>query len=260
MAHPPFSHLTTLFLYLWAPVVIDSAYLLNLDNPAGYFKAANVVYVVQVLMLFIVVFGSLIHSAFKVHERVARNQLKWVGLGLASFVLPGVGGWFVGFIIGFQSEIIYLISVAGWLIMPVCLAIAITRYRLFDIDIIIRRTLQYTVLSALLALVYFGSVVLLQTLFGAALADSPLLIVLSTLLIAALFAPLRQRVQNVIDRRFYRKKYDAQQVLAQFAITARDETDMDKLTAELVRVVQETMQPEQVSVWLKSVNGERPFS
>jgi len=95
-------------------------------------------------------------------------------------------------------------------------------------------------------------VVLLQRLFGTltGVAQSPLAVVVSTLAIAALFTPLRRRVQEVIDRRFYRKKYDAQQVLAQFALTARDETDLDALTNELARVVQETLQPERVGVWL----------
>jgi predicted component of type VI protein secretion system len=134
------------------------------------------------------------------------------------------------------------------------LAVAVLRYRLYDIDLIIRKTVQYGVLTAVLALVYFGTIILLQSLVGQAMGEqSPIIIVLSTLLIAAMFNPLRRRVQTAVDRRFYRQKYDAQQVLAQFAQTARDETDMEALTDELVRVVQETMQPESMAVWFKTV-------
>jgi len=139
----------------------------------------------------------------------------------------------------------------AFVLLPVAIAISILRYRLWDIDILIRKTLQYALLTGLLALVYFGSVVLLQSIFRAATGgQSPGVIVLSTLLIAALFTPLRRRVQDVIDRRFFRKKYDAQQVLAAFAVTARDETDLDALTGELQRVVEGTIQPEGVGVWL----------
>jgi hypothetical protein len=251
-----FPHLTTLFLYLWAPVTINVAYLLKLNSPPGYYQTVNMVYLLQILLLFVLVFGSLLHSAFTLREQVARNQLKWVGLGLASFVVPGVGGWAIGYLIGSFSHLLALISVMGWFIMPICLAIAITRYRLWDIDVIVRKTLQYGVLSAMLALVYFGSVVLLQTLFGPVLGDSPLLLVLSTLLIAAMFNPLRRRVQDFIDRRFYRKKYDAAQVLARFAQAARDEVEMEKLLAALLEVVEETIKPQTVSLWL--VRSETP--
>ena len=137
--------------------------------------------------------------------------------------------------------------------IPVAVTFAILRYRLFDIDVIIRKTLVYSILSALLVLIYFSSVVLLQGLFAklAGVEQSTWAVVISTLAIAALFTPLRRRIQDWIDRRFYRKKYNAQQVLAQFAQTVRDETDMDALLAELVRVVEETWQPEHVSIWLK---------
>jgi hypothetical protein len=123
------------------------------------------------------------------------------------------------------------------------------------VDVVIRKTAVYSILTVLLALVYFGLVVVLQRLLLPAIGDSTPAIVLSTLLIAALFMPLRRRVQGFIDRRFYRRKYDAEKVLAQFAATARDETDLDALTAELLRVIEETMQPEHVSLWLRDPRG-----
>ena len=144
------------------------------------------------------------------------------------------------------------IYILTYLFLSGGIAFAILRYRLYDVDVIIRKTLIYALLTALLALVFFGSIVLLQRIFEAITGQrSQLSIVLSTLAIAALARPLHTRIQGWIDRRFYRKKYDAQQVLAQFAITARDETDMNVLTMELARIVHEAIEPDGVRAWLR---------
>jgi len=160
------------------------------------------------------------------------------------------------------ADLINFVANLSFLFLPFALAIAIVRYRLWDIDILIRKTLTYALVVALLAVVYFGSIILLQQIFANLVntQGNEIITVISTLAIAALFIPLRNHIQAWIDKRFYRKKYDAQQVLQKFSETVRDETDLEKLTDELVHVVQETMQPKSVSVWLKketSRQGDR---
>jgi hypothetical protein len=147
-----------------------------------------------------------------------------------------------------------ILSVLVPALIPLAIGVAILRYRLWDIDVIIRRTLVYSVLSAVLALAYFGSVLLLESVFRAMTGQgqSGLVVVLSTLAIAALFGPVRWRVQTVIDRRFFRRKYDAARTLAEFGAQARDTVDLDDLTKRLVAVADKALQPTSVGLWLRS--------
>ena len=228
----------------------------SVANPIGFVDMTNIEatpifsFFFVALPLWVLLCAVSLFVRFRRAHAVERAQIKWLFLAVGLFVASYIPSFFARTFT--DSTIWNVVWLLGMLAIPIAIAIAILRYHLYDINVIIRKTAVYTVLTAVLALVYFGIVILLQSFVGQATGEqSPLIIVFSTLLIAALFAPLRQRIQAVIDRRFFRKKYDAQQVLAQFAQTARDETDMEALQAELLRVVQETMQPEQVSLWLK---------
>jgi len=142
-----------------------------------------------------------------------------------------------------------LMSFAG---IPIAIGFAVLKYRLYDIDIVINRALVYGSLTATLIALYFGGIVLLQRVFVLLTGqESTLAVVASTLMIAALFAPLRRRIQSFIDRRFYRRKYDARKTLDDFSAKLRDETDLEALNNELVGVVKVTMQPAHVSLWLR---------
>ena len=152
---------------------------------------------------------------------------------------------------------------AAGLIPPLAIGIAVLRHRLWDIDLVIRRTLVYSILTVILTFVYFGSVAVFQNLFALffQIDSSGASIVLSTLAIATLFTPLRRRIQNDIDRRFYRQKYDAEKVLAAFSATLREEVELSRLTTSILEVVEETMRPSHTSLWLRDVHpkpDERP--
>jgi hypothetical protein len=149
----------------------------------------------------------------------------------------------------FTARLVWPLSLS---FVPLSLTLAIMRYRLWDIDLIIRRTLVYGLLTALLALVYFGTVVGLQGLLSVVTGQqhSELATVFSTLAIAALFVPLRNRLQAFVDQRFYRRKYDAARVLAQFGVSLRHDVNLDQLTEGLLAVVDKTMQPSHAALWL----------
>ena len=191
-------------------------------------------------------------------EARERQQLKWFAYGAAVFLgayfFMGaafqIGGRWAGFVV----------IVTGLSAFPVTVGIAILRYRLYDIDILINRTLVYGSLTLMLALVYFGGVTVTQALFQRLTSQEELpqlVVVASTLVIAALFNPLRRRIQSFIDRRFYRRKYDAGKTLEAFSAKLRDETDLEALNNDLVGVVRETMQPAHVTLWLRPATAPK---
>jgi hypothetical protein len=210
---------------------------------------------ISIILIMILAALSLV-SRYRSAGQLIRLQLRWFMFG--GFIMIIFNFLPVFFIGSTQIEggIDLLLTVIGFsAILPLYLGvgIAILRYRLFDIDLIIRKTLTYALLTGLLAIVYFGLITVLQGMFSTiSRRPSEIILVISTLGMAALFSPLRQRIQALIDRYFYRSKYDADRVLAGFASTARDEVDQDSLTVALVGVVQETIQPENASLWLKS--------
>jgi len=200
----------------------------------------------------------------RVSTPVQRQQTKWVVYGLSVAVIGFLLLLTVGFELSLRLGIIAYL-VAGvflylfLLLIPVSLGVAILRSRLFDIDVIINRTLVYLTLTALLAVIYVGLIIALQYLLRSIInQNNGVAIVVSTLAIYVLFQPLRHRIQSVIDRRFYRRKYDAARTLAAFSTTLRSEVDLEQLSKQLLAVVQETMQPAHVSLWLRPPGATPP--
>jgi hypothetical protein len=234
----------------------------------------------NVLLQFTVLFawaGTGVYAQIFRYENVSapaqRQQTKWALLGLLAAVVgpivllatiyassgeaqvPNIlyqrmGSGFFTMVFILRLVGITFFELAS-LLFPISFAIAVLRYRLWDIDIIIRRTLIYAALSGILVLIYLSSIVLLQQVLSIFTRASQLAVVISTLATAALFTPLRRRIQNSIDRRFYRNRYDAEKILASFSASLRDQVDLDQLQDRLLVVIEDSVQPEMVSLWLK---------
>ena len=246
---------TRFLLLVWVPFFFISSNLI----PGGGF--------VPPLFAFLLIsLGAQIYRYRRVSTSLQRQQTKWVVFGviisIAGFVgiivttnllkLSGHPGTF-GFMWGDTAVIVVQTC------LPLSIGIAILRSRLFDIDVIINQALVYGSLSALLGGLYAGLIIGLESLaqlVGGKNGQAPIALVISTLAIAALFQPVRHRLQALIDRRFYRRKYDAEQILAVFSATLRQEVDLHQLSEQMLQVVQETMQPEQVSLWIRPLHGE----
>ena len=227
----------------------------TLHNPLGIEELPNASKTIEAFMYALIVVGaSSMLWRLRHAGRIERQQIKWFayatavaisGVILKNTVYPVVGVtwvWWVGLVL----------TTVGVVSSPAAMGIAIFRYRLYQIDILINRTLVYGPLTAVLAAVYLGGVVFLQYAFRSLTEEgSQLAVVASTLIIAALFIPLRRRIQSFIDRRFYRSKYDARKTLEAFSSRLRDATDLEALNDDLVAVVVETMQPAHVSLWLR---------
>jgi hypothetical protein len=207
---------------------------------------------IAVPMLFVAGLGAVISLFVRFHRARGdeRQQIKWFASAAALTLV-----WYLVFGQSLRGLPEVLVALSGLLVIPsipIATGIAILRYRLYDIDRIINRTLVYGSLTAMLVALYFGGIVVLQRLFVLLTGQqSTLAVVASTLAIAALFVPLRRQVQGFVDRRFYRRKYDARKTLEAFSAKLREETDLEALNSELVGVVRETMQPAHVSVWLR---------
>src|SRR5947208_3837275 len=225
--------------------------------PADFWSSLSDNFNLLVLPLTIAALVSLVLRFIRAKER-QRQQIKWLNYGTAIMAVLIIGSILI--LNDPNSPIYTLIFDFAIMLLPLSIGISILRNQLYDIDRLINRTLVYGILTILLALVYFGLVFGLQALvhlFTGQISQSPIVVVASTLAIFVLFQPLRHRIQRIIDRRFYRSKYDAAKIIANFSSTLREEVDLNSLSEHLVAVVQETMQPAHVSLWLRKSEQER---
>jgi hypothetical protein len=243
--------------FAWVSVAVISAGVIwsSAISPDVGFNAPPSPVQLSVLLL-----GGVAAASVVVGRRgargVERQQIKWLlYVGPIFFIASGLHIGFYFFWLAERSWGLwasYLLVAVGGLSGPIAIGVAILRYRLYEIDLLINRTLVYGSLTATLVLLYFGGIVVLQKVFVLLTGQqSTFAIVASTLVIAALFNPFRRRIQSVVDRRFYRRKYDTRKTLEAFSAQLRNETDLDALSHDLVGVVRDTMQPAHVSLWLR---------
>ena len=239
----------------FAPGPVNPDELGPLPNPLGIEAAADLTPMVQSVVTRLLLVAALAAAAsllarLRRAQGVERQQLKWFGYAAALFVaaafvavaLPSVGGYTAD----------TLSIMLGLTALPVAIGIAILRYRLHDIDRLINRTLVYGLVTALLGSIYAGTVLVLGQVFGGVAGNPPSWAVAgATLAVAALFQPARRQVQGLVDRRFNRRRYDAARTVEAFAVGLRNEVDLDSLSAELLAVVDNTMQPTAMSLWLR---------
>ena len=238
----------------------------GLDNPVTLgasdvlYEAANGIFSMLMVLVGIVALVTLI---IRVHRSrgLERQQLKWFVFAVAVF--PPLFGLAIVADLVLDAQfgpgdhyVDFFIIMIAVLLIPISMGISILRYRLYEIDLIVNRTLVYAALTAILAGVYLSIVVVLQAAVASFATDSDIAIVVSTLVVAALFRPLRVRLQGFIDRRFYRRKYDARRTLEQFSAHLREQVELGALSSQLVGVVQETMQPRHASLWLRPTEPE----
>jgi len=199
-----------------------------------------------------------LHGYRNEYNQIERRQVRWFLWAIVVAVIPWQALSVIPELLGYRALIPQSLTSLLWLAIPTALAIAILREGLFDIDLIINRTLVYGGLTGMLAALYFAGVAILQGAFRTAAGqESPLAIVLSTLGIAALFNPLRRRIRGFIDRRFYRRKFDAALLLAEFGQMVRDEVDLGRMQEALIGTVQDTLQPAHLSLWVRSGPGDQ---
>jgi hypothetical protein len=248
---------------IFAHILLGDTTLRLFTNNQAYLQSAYLVWIWVTLVITLVGVYVQIYRYRNISGARERQQSKFVIAGIIMLWLS-VLTWVIVIELyphpsGLQKLLAQTLGVIPIYLLqyflPVAVSMSILRYRLWDIDVIIRRTLVYGTLTTTLLLVYFGSVVMLQLGFRSLTGqDSPLAIVISTLSIAALFSPLRDRIQNFIDRRFYRQRYDARKTLEAFTSAARNEGDIEVLSEQLLQAVSDTIQPKHVSLWLVHKN------